>query len=68
MTFARTGYLPFSHPTANADTNILVQAVTNVEVNSSETTLEMSQVLAGNYFVTLIFADGIYTTEKIVKL
>lgn len=48
--------------------NLIGQAVKNVEVNSNETTLDFSQISAGNYFVTLKLADGRFTTRKIIKL
>jgi endoglucanase Acf2 len=48
--------------------NLLGQAVKNVVLNSAESTLDLSQISAGNYFVTLKLADGRFTTRKIVKL
>jgi len=48
--------------------NLLGQTIQSVNVNNNETTLDMSQISAGNYFVTLKLADGQITTQKIVKL
>ncbi len=48
--------------------NLLGQLVKNVVVNNYETTLDLSPISAGNYFVTLKLADGRFTTRKIVKL
>lgn len=48
--------------------NLLGQAVKNIELNNNETTLDLSQISAGNYLVTLKLADGRFTTRKIVKL
>jgi hypothetical protein len=48
--------------------NLLGQTIQSVNVNNSETTLDMSQISAGNYFVTLKLDDGRITTQKIVKL
>jgi len=48
--------------------NLLGQSVKSVVVNSTEKTIELSAVSAGNYFVTVKLANGQSATQKIVKL
>jgi hypothetical protein len=48
--------------------NLVGQAIQLVNVNNTETTLDLSQLTAGNYFVILKLSDGRSTTRKIVKL
>ncbi|MDD3322076.1 MAG: glycosyl hydrolase [Paludibacter sp.] len=48
-------------------TNLVGQTVKVFNVNNNETTLDLSQLSAGNYFVTLKLNDGRLTTKKIVK-
>jgi len=47
--------------------NLLGQAVRTVVVNNTQATLDMSQMPAGNYFVTTKLADGGISTQKVVK-
>lgn len=48
--------------------NLMGQTVKTVSVNNMEATLDLSQVPAGSYLITLKLADGRLSTEKIVKL
>ncbi len=48
--------------------NLVGQIVKNIDVNSNETSLDLSQISAGNYFITLKLIDGKFTTRKIIKL
>lgn len=47
--------------------NLLGQVVTSVQVNNTEITIDMSEISAGNYFVSIKFGDGRVTTRKIAK-
>ena len=48
--------------------NLMGQTIKTVSVNNMEATLDLSQVPAGSYFITMKLADGRLSTEKIVKL
>jgi hypothetical protein len=48
--------------------NLLGQVIQLVNVENTETSLDLSQLMAGNYFITLKSADGRSATRKIVKL
>ncbi len=48
--------------------NLLGQTEKNIEINSFETTLNLSHISSGNYFVTFKLTDGNFITRKIIKL
>jgi hypothetical protein len=48
--------------------NLVGQTIELVKVDNTETTLDLSQLTAGNYFVTIKLVNGRFTTQKIVKL
>jgi endo-1,3(4)-beta-glucanase len=48
--------------------NLVGQIIELQKVDNTETNLDLSQLSAGNYFVTLKLANGKSTTQKIVKL
>lgn len=48
--------------------NLLGQAVKTTTVNGFEKAIDLSDVAAGNYFITLKLANGQLATQKIVKL
>jgi len=48
--------------------NLVGQAVKNVVVNNTDATLDLGQLSAGNYFVTLKLSDGRIVTQKVIKL
>jgi len=47
--------------------NLLGQAVIIDVVNGSETTIDLSPIASGNYFVSIQMSDGRVTTRKVVK-
>ncbi len=47
--------------------NLLGQAVKIIEISSFETTLNLSHISAGNYFVTFKLTDGSNITRRILK-
>jgi hypothetical protein len=47
--------------------NLVGQTVMNVSVNGFEKSVDMSNVAAGNYFVTVKMANGQVSTQKFVK-
>ena len=48
--------------------NLLGQSVKSVAVNSTEKTIDLSNVASGNYFLTVKLANGQLSTQKIVKM
>lgn len=48
--------------------NLLGQSVKSTKLNSTDLTLDLSDLSAGNYFVTVKMADGKLSTHKLVKL
>lgn len=48
--------------------NLLGQSVKSIMVSGLEKTIDLSDVSAGNYFVTIKLANGQLSTQKIVKL
>ena len=48
--------------------NLLGQVVNSVTVNATEKTIDLSNVSAGNYFVTVKMSNGQQSTQRIVKL
>jgi hypothetical protein len=47
--------------------NLVGQTVMNVSVNGFEKSVDLSNVAAGNYFVTVKMANGQVSTQKFVK-
>ncbi len=48
--------------------NIMGQLVKNISTNSLEKVIDMSSFAAGNYFVSVKLANGLISTQKIVKM
>ena len=48
--------------------NLLGQSVKSVTINSTSRTIDLSDVAAGNYFVTVKLTNGQLSTQKLVKL
>lgn len=48
--------------------NLVGQTVKSVAVNHAQTTMDITNVAAGNYYVTIKLANGQVLTQKIVKL
>lgn len=48
--------------------NLLGQKVTSLSTNGIETYIDLSQLSAGNYFVTIKLANGQFSTQKLLKL
>jgi hypothetical protein len=48
--------------------NLLGQTVKSEILNTNQKTIDLSNISAGNYFVTVKLANGQSTTQKIVKL
>ena len=48
--------------------NLLGQSVKTVIINSRSTTIDLSDVSAGHYFVTVKLANGKMATQKLIKL
>lgn len=48
--------------------NLVGQVIKTVTVNGLQRTVELNELTAGNYFVTVKLADGQLSTQKIVKL
>jgi len=48
--------------------NLLGQSVKSTSVNSTEKSIDLSNVASGNYFITVKLANGQLSTQKIVKL
>jgi hypothetical protein len=47
--------------------NVVGQLVKSVELSGLETTLDLSGLSEGNYFVSIMLKNGLTTTQKIVK-
>ena len=48
--------------------NIIGQTIKINNINASESSIDMSNLPAGSYSVTLFMKDGNYATQKVVKL
>ncbi|MEI6555327.1 MAG: T9SS type A sorting domain-containing protein [Paludibacter sp.] len=48
--------------------NILGQSVKSVAINSTSSSIDLSEVSAGNYYVSVKLANGQVSTQKFVKL